>query len=230
MIDDDAIRQISLFAKASEVTRKSALKLCQTRSYDTGATILSYQDPSTDVFFVLKGRARAAIYSHDGKVLLFGHVEEGEAFGEIAAIDRASRSATVEALEPTTVVSLKASDLEHFLRSDPEVAMAMLRHLTKLVRRLSERVFEFRAFNTSYRIHAELLRLALESGILDGPVLLKPAPTLAEIADKVSTHREAVSRELSRLGACGLVARERGGLKITDFKKFQDYIRQERDV
>lgn len=225
MINDEAIRRISLFAKASEITRKAVLKLCQARSYGTGATILSYQDPCTDVFFVLQGRARAAIYSQEGKVLLFGHIEEGEAFGEIAAIDKAPRSATVEALEPTTVVSLKASDLEHFLRSDPEVAMAMLRHLTKLVRRLSERVFEFRAFSISYRIHAELLRLALESGVLHGPVLLKPAPTLAEIADKVSTHREAVSRELSRLGACGLVVREQGGLKITDFKKFQDFIR-----
>lgn len=226
---EDAIRRVSLFAKASDHTVKAVLELCQWLKLETGATILNRRDLSTDIFFLIEGRARAVIYSVEGKVLLFGTIEAGEAFGEIAAIDKAARSATVEVLEPTILASLKSSELEHFLRSDPEVAMAMLRQLTKLVRRLSERVFEFRAFSTSNRIHAELLRLGLESGHLEGPVLLKPAPTLAEIADKVSTHREAVSREFSRLASIGLIVREQGGLRITDFEKFRDFIRREPD-
>lgn len=99
-----------------------------------------------------------------------------------------------------------------------------MRLLTSRVRRLSERVYEFRAFAVQNRIHAELLRLAKVSGVQRGEVALSPAPTLAEIADRVSTHREAVSRELSRLGALGLISREGGKLRVTDVAKLADLV------
>ena len=60
----------------------------------------------------------------------------------------------------------------------------------------------------------------------DVQVTLSPAPTLAEIADRVSTHLEAVSRELSRLGSLGLIAREGGVLRITNTARLADLVRE----
>ena len=105
-------------------------------------------------------------------------------FGEIAAIDRAPRSAGAEAIEASEVASLSADEFKALLSTEPTVALATLRHLTAEVRRLSERVLEFSTLVVQNRIHAELLRLAAEAGQQNGEVLLSPAPSLSDIADR----------------------------------------------
>jgi CRP/FNR family transcriptional regulator, cyclic AMP receptor protein len=57
-------------------------------------------------------------------------------------------------------------------------------------------------------------------------VLFSPSPSLSEIADRVSTHREAVCRELSRLGSIGLLRRERGDVRIADIARFEKLARE----
>ncbi len=223
-----ALRQISIFRNAAESTLDRAAGLSRWQRHADGTIILSYQDASTDIFFILGGAVRAIIYAPDGKALLFTDLEKGEVFGEIAAVDRGPRSASIEALRPTLVAVMSAADFERILREDAEVSIATLRLLTSRVRRLSERVYEFRAFAVQNRIHAELLRLAKASGVTQGDVTLSPAPTLAEIADRVSTHREAVSRELSRLGSVGLISREGGALRVTDVGRLADLVREAR--
>jgi CRP/FNR family transcriptional regulator, cyclic AMP receptor protein len=222
------LRQVSIFRNAAEPTLDRAAGLSRWQRHGGGTIILSYQDASTDIFFILEGAVRAIIYAPDGKALLFTDLEKGEIFGEIAAVDRGPRSASIEALRPTLVAVMSAADFERVLREDAEVSIATLRLLTSRVRRLSERIYEFRALAVQNRIHAELLRLAKASGVSQGDVTLSPAPTLAEIADRVSTHREAVSRELSRLGSTGLVIREGGALHITDVAALADMVREAR--
>jgi CRP-like cAMP-binding protein len=147
-------------------------------------------------------------------------------FGEIAAIDRKSRSASIEALEACTIASLTSSQFEALLLREPAVAMATLRQFAADVRRLSERVFEFSTLAVQNRIHAELLRLACESSPSGGEAVLSPAPSLSDISSRISTHREAVSRELSRLSATGLLRREGGNLRITDLARLTELVHE----
>jgi predicted transcriptional regulator len=91
---------------------------------------------------------------------------------------------------------------------------------------LSERVLEFSTLAVRNRIHAELLRLAADARREDGQALLSPAPSLSEIADRISTHREAVSRELSRLGSIGLLRREGGDLLVPDMARLEKLVRE----
>jgi CRP-like cAMP-binding protein len=222
------LREISIFRTAAEPTLDRVVSLSRWQHYAQGSIILSYRDTSTDIFFILRGMVRAIIYAPDGKALLFTDIGAGEIFGEIAAIDRGPRSASVEALRQTLVAVMSAADFERIIRDDAEVGAATLRLLTSRVRRLSERIYEFRAFAVQHRIHAELLRLAKVSGQAQGEVTLSPAPTLADIADSVSTHREAVSRELSRLGTLGLISREAGALRIVDVGRLSELVREAR--
>jgi CRP/FNR family transcriptional regulator, cyclic AMP receptor protein len=52
--------------------------------------------------------------------------------------------------------------------------------------------------------------------------VLSPSPTLADLADRISTHREAVSREMSRLAQLGVLKREGPDLRITSVKRLAD--------
>ena len=209
--------------------------VCKWREFDAGEQILSYRDPSTDVFLLGAGKVRVIIYSAEGKAVVFTDLRPGAMFGEIAAIDRAPRSASVEAIELCTIASLSAPQFEDLLMGQPAVALATLRHVTEEVRRLSERVLEFSTLVVQNRIHAELLRLAADARHLaadarhkDGQAVLSPAPTLSDIANRVSTHREAVSRELSRLGSIGLLRREGSVLRVTDVVRLEKLVREAR--
>jgi CRP-like cAMP-binding protein len=221
-----ALQRVPIFAVLSPAQLEPVAKACSWKDYDVGEAILSYQAPSTEVFFIAAGKVRVIIYSAEGKAVVFTDLKVGAMFGEIAAIDRGPRSAGAEAIEPCTVASLTASRFEALLLDQPILALATLRHVTAEVRRLSERVLEFSTLMVQNRIQAELLRLAADAGHRDGEALLSPAPSLSDIANRISTHREAVSRELNRLGSLGLLSRERGGLRITNIARLNVLVRE----
>jgi CRP-like cAMP-binding protein len=221
----DALKRVPILAELSGQRLELLASTCKWRDYDRGVQIVGYQDPSTDVFFIAAGKVRVIIYSAKGKAVVFTDLKSGEMFGEIAAIDHAPRSAAIEAVESSTVASLTARQFEHLLASEPAVAVATLRHVASEVRRLSERVLEFSTLVVQNRIHAELLRLAAEAAGADAQAVLSPAPSLSDIANRISTHREAVSRELSRLGSIGLLRREGADLRITDVARLETLVR-----
>ena len=220
------LKRVPILAELSNDALEQVARSCVWRSYDTGKQIVGYQDPSTDVFFLLSGKARAIIHSSKGKDVVFVDLKATMMFGEIAAIDRRPRSAGIEALEPCLIASLSSDAFEKLMLREPSVAIATLSHMAAEVRRLSERVFEFSTLVVQNRIQAELLRLAGGAGERHGEALLSPAPSLSDIADRISTHREAVSRELSRLAGIGLLQRQGGDLRITNLARLATLVNE----
>lgn len=196
----------------------------RTRHYRVGQTVVGYQDDSHEVFFIQSGKLKVTIFSEAGREVAFRELSAGASFGELSAIDGQPRSANVIALTDATVISMTASDFMATLRRHPDVAIASLKRLTLLVRALSERVHEF-AEKVEVRICHELLRLARESMVGDNAARLRPPPKHAEIASRVNTHREAVSRLLSKLAKLGVVQRGSGELMIRDLQALAAYAR-----
>jgi CRP-like cAMP-binding protein len=221
-----ALKRIAIFAGLLDPAIGRIADGCKWQTYDSGQTIVDYQNPSIDILFLLAGKARVVNYSADGKSVVFVDLVPPAMFGEIGAIDHQPRSASVEAIEPCTVASLSARSFEQLMSREPTVATGVLRHLAGEVRRLSERVFEFSTMVVQNRVQAELIRRAAEAGQMRGEAVLSPAPSLSDIADRISTHREAVSRELSRLTTLGLLHREHGDLRITDLARLTKLVNE----
>ena len=55
------------------------------------------------------------------------------------------------------------------------------------------------------RLHAELLRLSQRRH--DGTLVISPPPTQQELANRIGSQREAVSKELAHLSREGIVKR-----------------------
>ena len=180
---------------------------------------MGQSDETREVHFILSGRVRVNLYSPDGADVTFRDLASGDMFGELAAIDEAPRSANVVSLAATTIASLNAREFAQVLRDHPAVAAATLRRLVRLVRSLSDRVYEFSTLAVRNRIHAELLRLGREHMSAANQARIDPAPTHAEIASRISTHREAVTRELNELARAGLIERQGHALAIHDIAR-----------
>jgi len=222
-----SLRSVPAIAGATESGLAWLAAACVWHERKPGTMLLDIGEDSRDVFFLISGKARAKIYTTDGRTVIFHDLAAGEMFGELAAIDGRPRSASIEAVAHCTAVSLTAAQFETLLAREPTVAWAVLRLLAGTVRRLSERVHEFSTLVVQNRIQAELLRLAATDGVAGAAgIRLSPAPTLADIADRVATHREAVSRELSRLGAIGLLHRDGRSLVLTDLPRLAAMVRE----
>ena len=112
------------------------------------------------------------------------------------------------------------------IETNPAITKSALLHFTNQIRSLTERVFEFSTLAVRNRIQAELLRLTNFEMEADGSSSLSPAPTHAEIASRVSTHREAVTRELQRLTQLGLIERKGRSLRITDVAQLEHMVQE----
>ncbi len=196
------------------------------RNYAAQQQIIGHQEISTDVYFMVSGTVRVILFSSAGKEVAFRDISAGECFGEFSAIDGAPRSANVIALTDVMIGSVPAETFRSILEEYPPVSMAMLTYLTRLVRSLSERIFEFSTLAVKNRIHSELLRLARDNVGDDNTAHLSPAPTHADIASRISTHREAVTRELNDLTKAGLIKRDGRTLIVSDVAELERMVHE----
>lgn len=217
---------IEVFRHLSAADREKLAALCQGRRYAAEQRILSHKDEGRDVYFIISGKVRVTIYSVSGKEITFRDQSAGEMFGELGAIDGEPRSAHVMALEDSLLATMSRETFWKVLNGYPEVAEFTLKRLATLVRLLSERVFEFSTLAVRNRIHAELLRLARENLHDNNTATIAPSPTHADIASRISTHREAVTREYHDLSVAGLIEQRRGELVINDVVRLENMVRE----
>jgi CRP/FNR family transcriptional regulator, cyclic AMP receptor protein len=215
---------ITIFVGLPEKVLERIQQRCSWRRYEPGESIVDYLDSSDEVFFVISGEVRVTIYSLAGKAVSFRELGPGEVFGEYPAIDQGTRSASVEARTSCVVATLPGAAFRELIRSEPVVAQALLPHLVTTIRALTTRVYEFSTLAVSNRIQAELLRLARLAETDGKSARIAPAPTHTEIASRVSTHREAVTRELTRLSRIGLIERQRNALLVKDVERLAEMV------
>jgi CRP/FNR family transcriptional regulator, cyclic AMP receptor protein len=108
------------------------------------------------------------------------------------------------------------------LEGNGKIAVRLIELLVVKIRSMSERVFEVSALAVRERVRRELLRLAKDGEAFRNGIVIRPAPTHYEIAARIGSHREAVTREFNRLEADGIVEVRRRQLRIIDIKRLQE--------
>ncbi len=220
---------IKEFHALSDADLEAIAQIGSWHRYEVGEEVVRYRDKSNSVFFIVQGEMRVTYYSLSGHEVILCGLPAGEMFGELTAIDGEPRSATVVAKSRSLLMSISSSDFHSLILSNQSVALAIFNRLTCQVRRLTERIFEFSTLAVRNRIHAELLRLARRQIIASNIATISPAPTHADIANLVSTHREAVTRELNELHRNRLIIRIGNNLHIPDLSKLIDLVNAARD-
>lgn len=193
--------------------RDRLFRIGRRRRYAAGEEIIARDQADRDVYVMLKGRAQVTIFSAEGKAVAYREVEEGDMFGELSAIDGGLRSASAIARGEAELVRVEPAEFLRMLDASPAFSRAVMIHLCAIVRRTTERILEFSTLLVRQRLGRELLRLARPTGD-DEAAEIRPAPTHFDLAARISTHREAVSREMSRLAKRELIQRRRGALHI----------------
>ena len=216
----DALKQALPAPLGEQVAEQARLV-----SYRSGQVVIGHQDPSTEVFFVVEGTLRVELHSMNGREIILADVGPGDLVGEFAAIDERPRSATVTTTSKCTLATLPGATFKRLVLSDPVAAEWISKRLVEQVRQMTQRIFELNALAVRSRLHCELLRLSIDGGIADNRAVIAPAPTHAQIANRIGTHREAVTRELQYLHEQGITAQEGRTLTVHDVERLAEIVR-----
>ncbi|NBQ69598.1 MAG: Crp/Fnr family transcriptional regulator [Nitrosomonadaceae bacterium] len=219
---------IKEFQQLSPEAMAKIVATCQWYRYDAGNEIVRYRDHTNSVFFITQGEIRVTYHSLSGQEVILCNLSAGDMFGELTAIDGHPRSATAIARTSVLLASMSALDFQNLVYSNRQIAETILRRLTGQVRRLTERVYDFSTLAVRNRIQSELLRLARDHMTSANAAVISPSPTQTEIANLVSTHREAVSRELKKLVKDNLILRQGHDLHVLDIAKLTQMVNEAR--
>ena len=195
----------NLLASLPDSVRQSLKDKNHTIKYSRGAQILRQEEDSRDIFYFNYGTKLITFYTEKGDKLSFTEMSAGNSFGELSAIDSQPRSANILALEETSLTRIGHQQFQALLKLYPEFTHYVMCQMTAMIRRLHNRVYELSALDGTHRIYAELLRLAENGQQENGRIIVHNPPTHTEIAARVNSHREAVSRTCCALMKDGLL-------------------------
>ncbi len=127
------IRGASLFSGLKEKQLKTIVDAGKELSYEAGRVIVKEGEMGVGFYLILDG----SVEVRRGTRVL-SKLGTGQFFGEMALLDRQPRSADVVATSPTKCYVLTAWAFAALVRSQPEMALNMLRELTARLRKIDE--------------------------------------------------------------------------------------------
>jgi len=196
-------------------------RVCFWKDYDPHELVIDVDDESNDVRFIITGRVRIILRIAIGKEVILSEMSDGDFFGEIAAIDSQTRSANVTALTRSRICIMPQKVFLEILRESPEIAMAVLRMFASRVRALNLRLGEHSFLQAKHRLYAELLRLSRPRPGNQAQRSISPPPIQRELAERIGSRREVVSRELNQLEREGHIEKARGALVLVNVNELQ---------
>jgi len=180
-----------------------------------GSWVVGQSANDRDVYFIMTGRLRGVLHGVR-QDLTFNNMEAGSFFGEMSAFDGAPRAVSVFAVNDSLVARMPCTVFIETLFSHRPLGEAVVAALIARVRELSRRVGELGALDVRSRVHAELLRLARPDRENPKRAIILAPPNQSELASRINTRRETVSREINAMEREGLIERRRGAIVITD--------------
>jgi CRP/FNR family transcriptional regulator len=135
------------------------------------------------------------------------------------------RSATVEAIETTSVVGVLGPDMRRLMAEHPDIAVRLVIALGRRLREMNERLSR-QSFQTVQSRVAVVLSQLVDAEIASGraaqDVLI--TATQADLAQLAGSSRESASRFLAVLERAGVISQGRGRLMVHNPESLKQYV------
>jgi CRP-like cAMP-binding protein len=192
-----------------------------------GQMVIAQGSAADDVYLILSGQVRVSVFAANGRETFLRDMGPGRLLGELAAISGEPRSASVVVTEPSLLAVISAQNFRSFLQDVPGAGLWLSTQLAARVRNLTEKSSELASLPVVARLASELLRLADGAVSVGDGCLISQFPTHAELAARIGTHREAISRELGQLARDGLARQNGRRLEIHSLARLHAHLERQ---
>ena len=178
--------------------------------------LLHHQD-SSSLYFIFDGTVRILV-TEDEKETILAEFSRGDIIGEIALVSDSIRTADVLALSDTTVLELKRDGFVEHSKVHQGFGFLLMRILADRLRATSELFAETAVLNVEARLERMLIRLGEEGTTPENvpALVVSPRPTHSELASRIGTSRELVTRGLKSLEKKGAIQTEKDAFFILE--------------
>jgi CRP/FNR family transcriptional regulator len=195
------------------------------RTFEPSQVVFREGDSSDTCYIVRSGRARAVREHPDGRTITLATFGPGDIFGELAMFEDELRSATVEAVQATSVVAVLGPDMRRLMAEHPQIAIRLVVALGRRLRETNERLAK-QSFQTVQSrvavVLGGLVEEAIAAGASEEEVLL--TATQSDLAKLAGSSRESASRFLAVLERAGVISQGRGRLVVHDPGALEGYV------
>ena len=206
---------VDFLASLSDADVDALANKVTTVVWEPGTTVFQEGDRGDACYVIESGSVKIMRRLADGQRITLAHVGHGGVVGELALFAGDRRSASMEAVEPTTAVAIAADDLLAILHGDAEAAIGMAVHVAELLRTANDRLFATATSTVNGRVLATLLtqveaRQALSPGEQD----VELVGSMTDLARLAGAPRDATARVLHLLENEGVISQRRGRIIV----------------
>ena len=188
------------------------------REVRRGERIFEEGTPAEGLFVVIDGRVRIVRVSRSGREQVLHAEGPGATLGETPLLDGGGYVATAIAAEPSRLLYLPRDVILDTCREHPDVALGIIRVLARRVRTFAGLVEQLSLKDLTARTAGLLLAESRAAG----STTFELRGTRDEMASRLGTVRELVSRSLSRLRKAGVVRVAGRRVTILDAHRLAD--------
>jgi CRP/FNR family transcriptional regulator, cyclic AMP receptor protein len=221
----ELLGRVPVFATLERADLERIAQLAVPRQFEPGQAVFREGDASDTCYIVRSGQARAIRTHGDGRTITLATFGPGDIFGELAMFEDERRSATVEAVEPTSVVAVLGPDMRRLMSEHPGIATRLVIALGRRLREMNERLSR-QSFQTVQSrvatVLSELVAAEIAAGKSSEDVLV--TATQSDLAQLAGSSRESASRFLAVLERAGVISQGRGRLVVHDPDALRAYV------
>jgi CRP-like cAMP-binding protein len=212
-----ALKRTRLFEELDEDTLRVLAERTFERRFQKDEVLFVAGEEARGLYVIVEGAVRAFRVSLDGREQVI-HVERaGATIAEVPVFDDGTYPSTAAAEEFTTVLFIDKRDVQHLCLEHPKITLAALKVLAGRLRRCAELVEALSLREVGQRLARFLLAEARRSGApTENGISINLSQTNQQIAARIGSVREVVSRAFTRLQHDGLIIVEGRRLIIPD--------------
>jgi len=197
--------------------RTEFIRRARRRRWKRGEVLIREADKSDWVLLLEVGRVKASSHTAGGAEIVLAVRGPGALVGELSAVSREPRSATVQALEAVTGYVMPLADFEVYLKEHGRIAYLLMRLIAERLRDADRKRIEFGTYDTTGRVAQRLVELASRFGEQDDEGVRITLPlSQEELAGWTGASREAVSKALRVLRDRGWITTGRRAITVLD--------------
>jgi CRP/FNR family transcriptional regulator len=213
---------VSYFAELDPRTLEAITKSASARLYEPGQLVVLEGEPASGLYIVQYGWLKVSKIALDGREQILQFLGSGEVFNAVSIFTGALNPASVTALEATRLWMIGRDTMLNLLDTHPRMARQVIQDLAKRLTHLISLVEDL----SLRTVEARLARLLLEQSAGD-TVHRKKWATQSEMASRLGTVPDVVSRTLRKLAERGLIQIGRQEIRILDRSELEGIARIE---